>query len=186
MHQRQVSKLASPSSSAWKELSLAFADERLSNACTEAFENSVLLLRGFSNGVCLSHNYWKVACLVHYSLCFYLKGHQLIEAVTISLCCLNIVGFADLVIHGHVAQKFQRKSLKKTQIKDVDCLCFSQSQCRFSKFTTWFVVCLLTFCSIPLKLHWSTIVHRGWCRNWLKMQTGPIILYDIKGFPVIN
>ena len=71
MHQSQVSELAS--SSAWKELSLAFADERLSNACTEAFENYVPLLSGFWNGVCLQHSFKKAACLVHHSLCLLLK-----------------------------------------------------------------------------------------------------------------
>ena len=86
--------------SAWKELSLAFADERLSNACIEAFENCVPLLSGFWNGVCLHHSYKKAACLVHHSLCLLFKCQQVKEAVTISLCCFNIIVFTDVVIHN--------------------------------------------------------------------------------------
>ena len=162
MHQSQVSELAS--SSAWKELSLAFADERLSNACTEAFENCVLLLSGVWNDVCLQHSFKKAACLVHHSLCLLLKCQQLKEAVTISLCCLNIIVFADVVIHGCVTQKFHRVPTygsNEIQIEDVNLLRFSQSQI----FQVWYLIGRMF---ADILLHPFEALMELDCSSWLR------------------
>ena len=181
MHQSQVSELAS--SSAWKELSLAFADERLSNACTEAFENCVPLLSGFWNGVCLQHSFKKAACLVHHSLCLLLKCQQLKEAVTISLCCLNIIVFADVVIHGCVTQKFHRVPTygsNEIQIEDVNfafhnhstdppSLIFDQS------YVCWhFAPSLWSFNGARLFI--VVEVHRNWLMNANRAERWALIL----------